>query len=102
MLFLLALAGCSHSLSCTMGAAQEDCDPGTRGYELQKQAEAKAAAEVAANAASDDAKCKAANLKPETPAYMRCRDQLESQREQGEKNDKAALAGRLLGRPAGY
>jgi hypothetical protein len=82
-----------------MGASQEDCPPGTRGYELQQQAQAKAAAAEAANAAADDAKCKANKLQPDTPAYQRCRDELENAREQAEANDKAAVAGRLLGRP---
>jgi hypothetical protein len=96
---LLLLTACSHSLTCSMGASQEDCPPGTRGYELEQQAQAKAAAAEAANAAADDAKCKANKLQPDTPAYQRCRDGLENAREQAEASDKAALAGRLLGRP---
>jgi hypothetical protein len=96
---LLLLTACSHSLTCSMGASQEDCPTGTRGYDLHQQAQAKAAAAEAANAAADDAKCKANKLQPDTPAYQRCRDELENAREQAEANDKAALAGRLLGRP---
>lgn len=76
LLLLAVLTGCSHSAEQTA------------------QTEAQVAA---ANDASDDAKCKALYLVPNTPAYQKCRDQLTDQREQTETNERAAVAGRLLG-----
>jgi hypothetical protein len=50
-------------------------------------------------AAADDAKCQAHGYQPGTPPYEKCRSQLTDQRVQAETDDRAALAGRLLGRP---
>jgi hypothetical protein len=97
-LFALFLAGCSHSVDCSMGYWHDDCAPGTRAYEQKQQDDAKA---NAANDASDDAKCKAYNFTPNTPAYQKCRDQIQDQRETAETSDRAAYVGRLLGRPPG-
>jgi hypothetical protein len=55
--------------------------------EAQKQADAEA---------TDDAKCRSYGYKSGTPDYDNCRAKLV---EQAEQADRAALAGRLLGRP---
>jgi hypothetical protein len=49
--------------------------------------------------AADDAKCQQQGYQPSTPDYEKCRSRLADQRAQAETNDRAALAGRLLGRP---
>lgn len=48
--------------------------------------------------AQDDAKCQAHGYQPGTPEYERCRTRLADMHAQEEYNDRAALAGRLLGR----
>jgi hypothetical protein len=93
--FALLLAGCSHSLECSMGYWHDDCEPGSRAYEEKQKADAQAAA---ANEIVDDAKCKSYGFTPGTPAYVRCRDQITDQREQAANGERNDLAGRLLGR----
>jgi hypothetical protein len=78
-----------------MGEWHDDCAPGTRGYEKKQQADAAEAAAKAANAATDDAKCKADGLAPGSPAYLKCRDTLEDQRESAEFTQRAGVATRL-------
>jgi hypothetical protein len=97
ILFVLFLAGCSHSTDCSMGIWHDDCPPGSSAYQKRQQADAEASAAEAANAASDAAKCKANNLVPDTPPYERCLAQLENQREQTDTSDRAAVQSRLLG-----
>ena len=94
LLFALLLAGCSHSLDCAAGRWHDDCEPGTKAYIEKQKADAETAA---ANDAADDAKCKAYNLVPDTPAYIKCRDQLADKRDQTTYDDRAALARRLQG-----
>lgn len=77
VLLLVVLMGCSHST---------------------EQTDAQLAA---ADNASDDAKCKALYLVPDTSAYQRCRDQLADQRAQAETSERAGIAGRLLGHQPG-
>lgn len=48
--------------------------------------------------AQDDAKCQAHGYQPGTPEYERCRTRLADMHAQDEYNDRAAQAGRLLGR----
>jgi hypothetical protein len=92
--FALLLAGCSHSLDCSMGYWHDDCEPGSRAYEEKQKADAQAAA---ANEIADDAKCKSYGFTPGTPSYVKCRDQIEDQREQAANGERNDLAGRLLG-----
>jgi hypothetical protein len=66
--------------------------------EQQAQAEAQAQAQ-AEGAAADDAKCRSYGLQPNTPEFLRCIDKLADLRAQREYNDRAALMGRLQGRP---
>ena len=71
---------------------------------VQTQAEADraaaaAAAKDAADAASDAATCQSSGFQPNTPSYYRCLDSAEAAREHQDGSDRAALAGRLLGRP---
>jgi hypothetical protein len=98
VLFTLLLAGCSHSFDCSHGIWHDDCEPGTPAYVQKQKADAETAA---ANDAADDAKCRAYNLVPDTPAYLKCRDQLADKRAQATFDDRAALAGRLQGRLPG-
>jgi hypothetical protein len=94
----LLLAGCAgNSLSCSMGISHDDCSPGTLGNQQQQQADAKAAATQAANAAQDDATCRSYGLQPNTPAYSKCLTKLEDQRTNTEDSERAGVAGRLLG-----
>jgi hypothetical protein len=92
--FALLLTSCSHSLDCSMGYWHDDCEPGSRAYEEKQKADAAAAA---ANETADDTQCKSYGFAPGTPAYVRCRDQLEEQREHTADGARASLAGRLLG-----
>ncbi len=50
-------------------------------------------------AVADDAKCRAAGLTPGTPDFEKCLTKLADQRAKAELDSKAALAGRLQGRP---
>jgi hypothetical protein len=91
LLMGLGLAGCAgQSIGCSIGLS--DCAP------QQQETDAKAAAADAAAAAQDDAQCRAQGLQPDTPPYERCRTKLADQRAYTENSDRAAVAGRLLGR----
>jgi len=98
ILLALVLGGCANSLGCSMGFSSGDCAPGTLGYQQQQEAQAKQAATDAANAAQDDAQCRAQGLQPNTPPYERCRDKLADQRTYADQSERAGVAGRLLGR----
>lgn len=100
LLFLaFLLAGCAgNSLTCSMGISHDDCSPGTLGNQEQQQANAKAAATEAANAAQDDATCRSHGLQPNTPAYAKCLTQLEDQRTNAEDSERSGIASRLQGR----
>lgn len=47
----------------------------------------------------DAGKCQAAGYHPQTPEFEKCLAKLADMRAQAETNDRAALAGRLQGRP---
>jgi hypothetical protein len=97
-LLALVLAGCANSVGCSMGFSSPDCAPGTLGYQEQQQAQAKSAATDAANAAQDDAHCRAQGLQPNTPAYEQCLSKLADQRTYEDEAERSGVAGRLLGR----
>jgi hypothetical protein len=93
------LAGCAgQSIGCSIGLSDDGCAPKLTDYQQQQEADAKAAAADAAAAAQDDAQCRAQGLQPDTPPYERCRAKLADQRAAAENSDRAAVAGRLLGR----
>jgi hypothetical protein len=99
LLLSCILAGCAeHSLGCSIGLSQNNCDPGTAGYQQQQEDAAKAAAADKAAAAEDDAKCQSQGLQPNTPHYEQCRTKLADQRAAADDNDRAAIAARLQGR----
>ena len=60
----------------------------------QEQAQTQAEA-----AAADDAKCRSYGIQPGTPEFEKCVTKLAEMRAQREYNDRAALMGRLQGRP---
>ena len=71
MLLLVGLfiSGCAgHSVDCTLGVGNNDCAPGTKGYEEmeQKQQDAKTIAEI------NDARCQVYGARG-TPGYSDCR-----------------------------
>lgn len=100
LMLALLLAGCAaeHSVECNMGIWNDDCGPGTRAYEQKQAADAKAAADQAAQAAQDAAQCRAQGLQPDTPPYIRCLDSLANQRAQADTQDRSGVAGRLQGK----
>lgn len=100
LLFLaFALAGCAgNSLACSLGLGHDDCTPGTLGAQEQREADAKAAATEAANAAQDQATCRSYGLQPDTPPYEQCLTRLADQRTYTENSERSGVAGRLLGR----
>jgi hypothetical protein len=77
------LAGCAHHpLDCAVGFYHEDCLPGTRAYEEQRQ-------RAGDNATQDDATCKSYGLIYGTQQYASCRMDLANQRA---ANARAATA----------
>jgi hypothetical protein len=69
---------------------------GCANHSPEAEAQAQADAGVA-----DVAKCQAAGLQPNTPAFERCLTQLADQRAAADYADRAALAARLQGRLPG-
>jgi hypothetical protein len=100
LVLALFLAGCAtgHSVECDIGIWNGDCPPASRAYEQKQAADAKASADQVAQAAQDDAQCRAQGLQPDTPPYERCRDSLANQRAQADAQDRTGVAGRLQGR----
>ena len=83
-------------LVCVLGGALAACS-------YQKEVDpSELAAKEAANAAADAQKCQDKGLQPNTPAYNKCLDQAAEARERDEYQDRAAYAGRLLGRSPFY
>lgn len=58
-----------------------------------------AAADPAALAASDAAKCQSYGLQPGTPVYARCLDKVADEREQQATSERSGTARGLLGQP---
>jgi hypothetical protein len=99
LLMGFVLASCAgQSIGCSIGLSDDGCAPVGAGSGQQQEADAKAAAADAAAAAQDDAQCRSQGLQPDTPPYERCRTKLADQRTFTENSDRAAVAGRLLGR----
>jgi hypothetical protein len=68
------LAGCAHHpLDCAAGFYHEDCLPGTRAYEQQRQ-------RAEQDALRDEATCKSYGLAYGTEQYVSCRMNLTNQR----------------------
>jgi len=90
------LVGCTWSYrpDCVFGIANNNCAPGTAGYDQVQQAQAQAAAA----AANDDAKCQSYGLQPGSPGYAQCRMNLDNQRAQVAASDRAIALQYLLNR----
>jgi hypothetical protein len=70
--------------------------------EAEAQRAAEAQAQEAEGVAKDDAKCRSYGLVPGTPEFEKCLTKLADMRAQADSNSKAALAGRLQGRPPAW
>ncbi|MBN4175539.1 MAG: hypothetical protein BEH78_18980 [Pseudomonas sp. BDAL1] len=78
VLIALALSGCAnHPGDCALGVMQDDCLPGTKGYERRHERIDAYQEATRRKAQADDSKCQSYGAKPGSDAYVNCRVQLD-------------------------